>query len=147
MNEDDEVLENHALIKVENLLKNLLQNVTILRCGGLMGGERIPAKYFAGKTINTGKIPVNYVHQEDVIQIITMILEKGFWHETFNVVSPEHPLREEIYLKNCADLGFEKPIFEEPTEQIPYKIISPQKLILRTDYEFKYRNPLDFRYL
>ena len=147
MNEDDEVLENHALIKVENLLKNLLQNVTILRCGGLMGGERIPAKYFAGKTINTGKIPVNYVHQEDVIQIITMILEKGFWNETFNIVSPEHPLREEVYLKNCADLGFEKPIFEEPTEQIPYKIISPQKLILRTDYEFKYRNPLDFRYL
>ena len=147
MTEDDEVLENHALIKVENLLKNLPQNVTILRCGGLMGGERIPAKYFAGKTINTGKIPVNYVHQEDVIQIITMILEKGFWNETFNVVSPEHPLREEIYLKNCADLGFEKPIFEEPTEQIPYKTISPQKLILRTDYEFKYCNPLDFRYL
>ena len=147
MTEDDEVLENHALIKVENLLKNLPQNVTILRCGGLMGGERIPAKYFAGKTINTGKIPVNYVHQEDVIQIIKMILEKGFWNETFNVVSPEHPLREEIYLKNCADLGFEKPIFEEPTEQIPYKTISPQKLILRTDYEFKYCNPLDFRYL
>ena len=147
MTEDDEVLENHALIKVEDLLKNLPQNVTILRCGGLMGGKRIPAKYFAGKTINTGKIPVNYVHQEDVIQIITMILERGFWNETFNVVSPEHPLRKEIYLKNCADLGFEKPIFEEATQQIPFKIISPQKLILRTGYEFKYRNPLDFRYL
>ena len=146
MTEDDEVLENHALIQVENLLKTLPQNVTILRCGGLMGGERIPAKYFAGKTINTGKIPVNYVHQEDIIQIITMILEKGFWCETFNVVSPEHPLREEIYLKNCADLGFEKPIFEESIGQIPYKIISPQKLILRTGYEFKYSNPLRFYY-
>ena len=76
-----------------------------------------------------------------------MILEKGFWNETFNVVSPEHPVREEVYLKNCADVGFEKPIFEEPTEQIPYKIISSQKLILRTDYEFKYRNPLGFEYL
>jgi NAD dependent epimerase/dehydratase family enzyme len=111
-----------------------------------MGGERIPAKYFAGKTINTGQTPVNYVHQEDVIQIITMILEKDFWNETFNVVSPEHPMRKEVYLKNCADLGFEKPIFEEPTELIPYKIISPQKLILRTGYKFKFSNPLDFRY-
>ncbi len=147
MTEVNEVNENHALIKVENLLKTLPQNVTILRCGGLMGGERIPAKYFAGKVMNTGKIPVNYVHQDDVIQIITMILEKGFWNEIFNVVSPEHPLREEVYLKNCADLGFEKPIFEEPTEQIPYKVISPQKLILRTGYEFKYRNPLGFEYL
>jgi nucleoside-diphosphate-sugar epimerase len=146
MTEDDEVFENHALIKVENLLKSLPQNVTILRCGGLMGGERIPAKYFAGKTINTGQTPVNYVHQKDVIQIITMILEKSFWNEIFNIVSPEHPLREEVYLKNCADLGFEKPIFEEPIEPIPYKIISPQKLILRTDYEFIFSNPLDFRY-
>jgi nucleoside-diphosphate-sugar epimerase len=147
VNEDDEVIENHALIKVENLLKKLPQNVTILRCGGLMGEERIPAKYFAGKTINTGEIPVNYVHQEDVIQIITMILEKDFWNETFNVVSPLHPIRKEIYLRNCEDLGFEKPIFEEPIEVIPYKIISPQKLILRTGYEFLFSNPLDFRYL
>ncbi len=146
MTEDDEVMENHALIIVENLLKTLSQNVTIVRCGGLMGGERIPAKYFAGKTINTGKIPVNYVHQDDVIQIITMILEQGFWNETFNVVSPEHPVRKEVYLKNCEDVGFEKPIFEEPTEQISYKIISPKKLILRTDYEFKYPNPLGFEY-
>ncbi|MEY4541432.1 MAG: hypothetical protein RLZZ306_3189, partial [Bacteroidota bacterium] len=120
--EEDEVIENHALIKVENLLKNLPQDVTILRCGGLMGGERIPAKYFAGKTVDTGKIPVNYVHQEDVIHIIRMILEKGFWNETFNVVSPEHPIREEIYLKNCEEFGFQKPIFEEPSEEIPFKI-------------------------
>jgi nucleoside-diphosphate-sugar epimerase len=145
--EDDEVIENHALIRVENLLKTLSHNVTILRCGGLMGEERIPAKYFAGKTINTGKIPVNYVHQEDVIQIITMILEQGFWNETFNVVSPEHPIKEEIYLKNCEELGFEKPIFEEPLEEIPFKIISPRKLIQRTEYKFKYDNPLIFKYL
>ena len=147
ISEEDSVIESHALIKVENLLKNLPQNVTILRCGGLMGGERIPAKYFQGKTINTGKIPVNYVHQDDVIQIISMILAKGFWNETFNVVSPEHPIREEIYLKNCEDLGFTKPIFEEAVASIPFKIISPQKLISRTGYVFKYANPLDFGYL
>lgn len=145
--EEDKVIENHALIKVENLLKSLPQNVTILRCGGLMGVERIPAKYFAGKTINTGKIPVNYVHQQDVIQIITLILENGYWNETFNVVSPKHPVREEIYLKNCKELGFEKPIFEEPTQAIPFKIISPKKLISQTGYKFLYADPLDFKYL
>lgn len=144
--ERDEIIENHALIKVENLLKSLSQNVTILRCGGLMGGERIPAKYFAGKTINTGKIPVNYVHQQDVIQIITLILESSFWHETFNVVSPVHPIRKKIYLKNCSDFGFSIPIFEDPTEPIPFKIICPQKLISETGYKFLYADPLDFRY-
>jgi hypothetical protein len=75
-----------------------------------------------------------------------MILEKGFWHETFNVVAPEHPVRTEVYLKNCEDFGFEKPIFEEPAEPTPYKIISPQKLILRTGYAFLFSNPLDFEY-
>jgi nucleoside-diphosphate-sugar epimerase len=147
LTEDDDVIKNHALIQVEEILKNIPQNVTILRCGGLMGEERIPAKYFAGKTIDTGQTPVNYVHQDDVTQIITIILEKGFWNETFNVVSPEHPMREEVFLKNCAELGFEKPIFEKPTEPIPYKIISPQKLISRTGYKFKYGNPLKFIYL
>ena len=147
MTENDEVIDSHALINVENLLKNLPQNVTILRCGGLMGAERIPAKYFVGKTINTGKIPVNYVHQEDVIQIISMILEKDFWNETFNIVSPEHPIREEIYLKNCEEFGYEKPAFEAPSEEILFKIISPKKLIQRTGYEFIYANPLDFKYL
>ena len=75
-----------------------------------------------------------------------MILEQGYWNETFNVVSPEHPIRKKIYLKNCEEFGFEKPIFEEPTEEIPFKIISPQKLIQRTGYEFIYANPLNFRY-
>ena len=147
LTEDDEVIENHVLVKVENLLKNLPQNVAILRCGGLMGAERIPAKYFAGKTINTGKIPVNYVHRDDVIQIISIIVEQGFYNETFNVVSSEHPIREEVYLKNCEDLGFEEPIFEKSLEEIPFKIISPQKLIQRTGYKFIYANPLDFKYL
>lgn len=143
--ENDVVNEDSALIKVENLLKNLKNiQTTILRCGGLMGYERIGAKYFAGKRINTGNIPVNYVHQDDVVAIITMILEKGFWQETYNVVSPEHPIRETVFLKNCEKYGFEKPIFEEATEEIPFKIISPKKLIEQTAYQFKYENPSDF---
>jgi nucleoside-diphosphate-sugar epimerase len=146
LTEDSPTLEHHPLVQVENLLTKLPQNTTILRCGGLMGEERIPAKYFQGKIINTGQTPVNYVHQDDVVLIITMILEQGFWNDTFNVVAPEHPVREAVFLKNCATFGFKIPIFQEPTEVIPYKIISPQKLILRTNYQFKYPNPLDFEY-
>ena len=76
-----------------------------------------------------------------------MILEQEFWNETFNVVSPKHPIREEIYLKNCEEFGFEKPIFEESLEEIQFKIISPQKLIQQTGYGFIYDNPLIFKYL
>ena len=145
--EDSEVIPTHSLIQVENLLKNALgENVTILRCGGLMGQERIPAKYFAGKTINTGAIPVNYVHREDAVGVVTTILEKGIFGETFNVVSPEHPVRKEVYLKNCAELGFAEPIFVEPETTIPYKVIDATKLLNKTGYEFRYANPLDYKY-
>lgn len=144
--EEDEVIASSALIKVEDLLKAMDVQTTILRCAGLMGMERIGAKYFAGKHINTGQIPVNYIHQDDVIGIISMIVEKGIWGETFNVVSPEHPVREEVFLKNCKEYGFEVPIFEKAIESIPFKIISPQKLITKTGYQFKYANPLDFTY-
>ena len=145
--EDGEVISTHSLIQVENLLKNALgDNVTILRCGGLMGAERIPAKYFAGKTINTGAIPVNYVHQEDAVGVVTTILEKGIFGETFNVVSPEHPVRKEVYLKNCAELGFTEPIFIESETTIPYKVIDATKLLNKTGYEFRYANPVDYKY-
>ena len=46
----------------------------------------------------------------------------------------------------CGPCKVLKPIFEEVTEEIPFKIISPQKLIEQTDYQFKYANPLDFTY-
>ncbi len=140
-----------TLVKTENLLqdfcKNSNRNLTILRCGGLMGYGRIPAKYFAGwKGLTTGDIRVNYVHRNDVIRVIEMIIEKNIWNETFNIVSPIHPTRKEIYTKNCEELGYEMPEFVTPTEAQPFKIISPKKWLERSNYAFIYPNPLDYYY-
>jgi nucleoside-diphosphate-sugar epimerase len=141
--------EEHPLFKAEKfILENTKdKQVTILRCGGLMGYERIPAKYFAGKKgLTTGDIRVNYVHRNDVIGIVKMIVENDIWGETFNVVSPEHPTRKEVYEKACREHNYEMPEFVTPKEPHDFKIISPQKLLDFTDYEFKYANPLDFYY-
>jgi nucleoside-diphosphate-sugar epimerase len=147
MTEEDAVEEHSSLVKVEKMLISQPKvETTILRCGGLMGAERIGAKYYAGKTINTGNTPVNYVHQEDVIGIISLLIDGHYGGEIFNVVSPKHPFRKEVFLKNCKDLGFEKPIFEEPQSVIPFKIISADKLIAKTGYQFIFDNPLDFTY-
>ncbi|MFC0185235.1 Nucleoside-diphosphate-sugar epimerase [Pseudarcicella hirudinis] len=141
---------NAALVQCENLIFNFAKegnrNVTILRCGGLMGYDRAPAKYFAGKKVTTGRIPVNFVHRDDVISIIKLIFEKEIWGEVFNVVSPEHPLRFEVYIKNSKELGLDPPVFEEPENVQPFKVISPEKLIRFTGYKFIYPNPLDFFY-
>jgi nucleoside-diphosphate-sugar epimerase len=53
-----------ALVQAEQLVQTLAPKkaVTVLRCGGLMGYDRIPGKYVAGKTVNSGNVPVNYLH-------------------------------------------------------------------------------------
>jgi nucleoside-diphosphate-sugar epimerase len=138
---------NLALLEAEKMLQSW-QNckLTILRCGGLMGYDRIPAKYFAGKTgLKTGKIPVNYVHRDDVVQIISEIIKQNLWNEVFNVVAPEHPIRAAVYAQNVLEFGYEAPQFID-NEEFSFKIVNSDKLIQRLNYQFKYPNPLAFRY-
>jgi nucleoside-diphosphate-sugar epimerase len=119
--------------------------VTILRCGGLMGYERIPAKYVAGKTVDTGALPVNYIHRDDAAGIIMAIIQQQLTG-VFNVVAPEHPTRREVYTQSCLALGFSLPKFIENAQNLPFKIVSSQKLTHQVTYTFKYANPLKFFY-
>jgi nucleoside-diphosphate-sugar epimerase len=140
-----------TMVKAENLLKDFCKNsnlnLTILRCGGLMGYDRIPAKYFAGwKGLTTGYIAVNYVHRDDLIKVIETIIDDNIWNEIFNIVSPIHPTRKEIYVKNCEELGYEMPEFITPSDVQPFKVISPKKWLEQAKYAFIYENPLDYYY-
>lgn len=143
-----ETAENPAIWEAEQLLqKHLEERVNILRCGGLMGYDRIPGRYFAGqKDLKTGDIPVNFVHRDDVIGVILHLLQhpevKG---EVFNVVAPEHPLRRVVYKANAEAAGFEAPTFLDVSPR-NYKIVQTHKILTQLAYEFKYPNPLEFSY-
>ena len=136
-----------ALLRAEEFVQRLEpeRTVTILRCGGLMGYDRIPGKYVAGRTVDSGAVPVNYLHRDDAVGILLNLVEQGRTG-IFNAVAPEHPTREAIYRKSCADFGYELPSFIQPAESVPYKIVSPDKLILATQYRFQYPDPLAFLY-
>ncbi|MBE9465671.1 NAD-dependent dehydratase [Dyadobacter subterraneus] len=138
-----------AMVEAENLLINLRGEriVSILRHGGLLGYNRVPGKYVKGqKNLTTGSIPVNYIHRDDSVKIITAILKKGVVNETFNIVAPIHPIRKEIYIKSCAQFSWEAPTFQEPLNTPEFKIISAQKLNSFYEYDFKYPDPLQFYY-
>lgn len=124
--------------------------VTIVRCAGLMGDQRIPGKYVAGRTIDSGNVPVNYLHQVDAVGLLAAIIEQGLTGEstpgTFNAVAPQHPTREAIYRKSCTDFGYALPTFVEPAEPVPFKVINGDKLTQTTGYIFTYPDPLDFPY-
>lgn len=136
-----------ALIQAEQFIQALEPErmVTIVRCGGLMGYNRIPGKYVAGRTVDSGEVPVNYIHRDDVIGIITSLTQHPV-DGTFNAVAPEHPTREAIYRKSCADFGYQLPTFVSPVEPVPYKMVSVAKLLQAINYTFKYPNPLEFSY-
>jgi nucleoside-diphosphate-sugar epimerase len=135
-----------VLLAEEVLLKNKIFQTTVLRCGGLMGYDRVPGKYFAGeKNLKTAKVPVNYIHRDDVVLIIEEIIKQGKWGEIYNVVAPKHPTRKEVYTANARIFGFEIPTFDE-SESMPFKTINSSKLMMDLNYRFKYPNPLEFDY-
>lgn len=136
-----------ALVQAEGFFQSLEPEriVTILRCGGLMGYDRIPGKYIAGRTVDSGAVSVNYLHRDDAIGIIITLINNQP-SGVFNAVAPEHPTREAIYRKSCTDFGYELPTFIEPVRPVPFKIVSPAKLIQTTQYQFQYPDPLEFLY-
>ena len=89
----------NALLKAEQLLKKESGfDTTIVRFGGLYGRNRHPAKYMAGRQ-NLSKVnaPVNLIHQEDCIGIITKIINDDVRNQVFNGVSDGHPPRKMYY--------------------------------------------------
>ena len=132
----------------EEKLKEALQDrLTILRCGGLTGYDRLLAKYFAGrKEILGGHVPVNLVHRDDVISVISSIIEKNIWGKTFNVVAGNHPTRKEFYTFEAKKYGMQAPEFSEETVT-PWKIIDNSKLVKELGYNFIYNDPHNFAYL
>lgn len=137
---------NIALFDAENILwKDKTYDLTVVRFSGLLGVDRIPGRYFSGKENVDGNSPVNYIHRDDAVNLLSWIIEKNLWNETFNGVTPLHPLRKDVYEKNANELGFDPPKSYDTSGTKPWKKISGDK-ILGTGFEFKIPNPLDFWY-
>jgi len=121
-------------------------DLTVLRMGGLMGADRIPGIYFAGKEQVVGHTRVNFIHQEDAAGMIAWVIRQGLWNQTFNGVAPEHPLRREVYQHNASALGIPLPAsFQEATEEDGGRLISSEKIV-STGFTFEYPDPLTFSY-
>jgi nucleoside-diphosphate-sugar epimerase len=129
------------LLETEQLLQNNPNfKTTILRFGGLIGEDRNPIKFLAGKTnLENPNTPVNLIHQEDCIGIILKIIEQNFWVETLNAVTPFHPSRKEYYTQKAMDLGLDLPEFISKNK-IFGKTISSAKIETVLGYTFKKPN-------
>lgn len=134
--EKPEALAGKELLETEHFLqKQTTFKTTILRFGGLIGGSRNPAKSLSGKTnIANPNAPINLIHQDDCIGIITAIIEQNCWNEKLNASAPFHPTRKEYYTSKAQELDLTLPQFEE--NSVSGKVIDSSKLIARLDYKF-----------
>ena len=125
------------LIESEQLLQsNSNFKTTSIRFGGLIGIDRQPGRYLAGReNLENPVALVNLIHQEDCIGIILKIIEMNFWNETFNAVSSFHPTREKYYTEKAAELNLAEPKFDHSRSSIG-KLIENDKVINLLKYTF-----------
>lgn len=132
------------LSNIEQLfISNPTFESTIIRFGGLFGGDRQPGNFIKSGKLKNPEGYVNLIHQEDCIRIIEQIMEKNTWNEILNACSDSHPMRKDFYLKELKKLGKTNLILDESSDN-SYKIVSNQKLKDVLNYKFKYDNLMDY---
>jgi nucleoside-diphosphate-sugar epimerase len=127
----DSIIMPNLMLEAERLLKFFFPSVLILRLGGLMGYGRVAGKYTASKSVVYDS-PVNYVHRDDVVNVIIDCIEKEMRENTLNVVAPIGESKKEIYDFNALKYGFEKTHFK--SLELKGKRVSSKKL----NYLFRY---------
>lgn len=115
---------------------------TVLRFGGLIGYDRLPDSAAAiarrSRAIDT---PMNVIHRDDCVRIISEIVRQQAWGEVFNACADAHPTRRAYYAAAARARGFALPNLG-PVQPQPYKVVSSEKLKAALPYDFIYPNPL-----
>lgn len=136
--------ENEAgrqLFQVEQMFFMSSCNTTIVRFGGLFGGNRQPARYLAGReNLSGANAPVNLIHRSDCIHILSEIIKQQAYGHIFNAVYPEHPTKSDYYNKKILEMGMHPPQFTPPATSEKFKKVDSVNLNDILGYSFT--NPL-----
>ena len=144
VNEDSPIDEGdraQVLTQVERFLLDLPAiKTTILRLGGLYGPHRDIGQFALKKKVILGDHPVNLIHQDDCIAIISALLKQPY-HGILNAVGNVHPTRYDLYRHFLDETALSQIKFiSDPTQS--YKIVDNTKL--KRLLNFKFKNDLPF---
>ena len=132
--------EGSGLIQLnyeEGLRKLFGKKLVVLRLAGLIGGDRQPGRFLAGKKrLPNAHSPVNLVNREDVLTAFQKVIDEGLNNEVFNICSNEHPSRKVYYTKQAEVLGLEAPEFSDVQVENP-KIIENRKVKEQLGIDFR----------
>lgn len=136
---------DNTLLKAERLFQDSESWVsTVVRFGGLVGINRQPGRFLAGKReLPNGDAPVNMIHLEDCLNILERIIAQDKWGQVYNACADEHPSRRDFYEAATKALHLEAPTFRD-MEETHFKLISSQKLKDELAYVFSHPDPMAF---
>jgi nucleoside-diphosphate-sugar epimerase len=125
-----------VLLEAEKILQSHTSfKTTILRFGGLVGPERHPGRFFAGKKdIPNGKAPVNLIHLDDCVGISIAIIQQNAFGYLFNACSPHHPPKAAFYRQAALQAGLAAPEFID--ELTSWKIVNSINIPAVLHYQF-----------
>lgn len=132
-----------TLKELEDWLHHLPNtSVDILRLSGLVGPERHPGRFLAGKTdLTEGSHGVNLVHLEDVVAAISLLLQTPKGGHIYNLSAPKHPARKEFYPAVARQLGLTPPTFRQEEGGDSGKLIDGSKICSELGFEYSYPDP------
>ncbi|WP_105188555.1 NADP-binding protein [Pseudoalteromonas sp. T1lg48] len=100
----------------------LASGAKVLRLGGLIGPQREPGRFVAGKILSShAEDVVNMVQRDDVIAGILALIENyPKAQPVYNLVHPRHPSKLEYYQAHCQRQGTQVPEFsaEQPVARV-----------------------------
>lgn len=113
----------------------------ILRLAGLIGKNRHPVFYLAGKThLTNANQPVNLVHQADCIAAIQRLLETPNGKRIFHLVAPQHPTRQAFYTAMAEKLKLPPLHFAADNKPLE-RVISGEKICRELGFEYQFVDP------
>jgi nucleoside-diphosphate-sugar epimerase len=138
VDESAKITKSSLIKEAEDLLLNSNRNVLILRLGGLMGEDRVAGKWSITTEFSDGF--VNYIHKNDVINIVQKMLQSDIKDGIYNLVAPKHPSRSEVHKKNSQKFGSKVGTFDG----FSHRKVLCEKLTNHLSYTFLHPDPLEF---
>jgi nucleoside-diphosphate-sugar epimerase len=132
-----------ALLDAEALLTETSAfDTTVVRLGGLYGGDRHPGRFLAGRTgVGRPEAPVNLLHRDDAVGVFLALMEQEVRGEVVNACADAHPTRRAFYTQAAEALGLTPPTFDAD-DTTTGKRVSNEKLKERCGYQFRHPDPL-----
>jgi len=144
---DTDFYSSSPLLDIEELFQRWSNDrTTIVRFGGLIGYSRQPGRFFkSGRIVQNPDAPVNLIHRDDCIGMISQLIEQGVWGEVFNCCATTHPTKREFYTRAAALIGTAPPQFGESNSEVG-KQISNKKITQRLNYQFQHPNLMEIEF-